>query len=216
MQNLTSTLGRLAVVLASALTLGSCSRAEYAFLPKSASYLGTTTAAPSGRRQAAPTAAPSAAQAPEITVVTPAPASIAPVTTSANAPAAASPTAKLKELANTVQVPATAPKLAATATASAADVIAPVTAAPKLNLIQRMALNKVMRKLDKQTQKITARQGDNTASTTRIDSKLRYAIIFGAISLIFFVIGGSVGNLIGAILLIIGILFLLFWLLDNL
>ncbi|AMR28713.1 hypothetical protein A0257_17465 [Hymenobacter psoromatis] len=58
MQNLTSALSRLAVVLTGALALGSCNRAEYAFLPKSASYLGTTTAAPKARVAPAPIATP--------------------------------------------------------------------------------------------------------------------------------------------------------------
>ena len=62
MQNLTSTLSRFAVVVAGALALGSCSRANYAFLPKADSYLGTTTAAPKAR-QAAPAVAVAPAEA---------------------------------------------------------------------------------------------------------------------------------------------------------
>ncbi len=206
MQNLTSTLGRLAVVLTGALALGSCSRAEYAFLPKSASYLGTTTAAPKARVAATPApvaqapvvAAPVAeapAVAPEIVVAT---TPVAPRAASAVAPTPVAP----------AEVAAAAPEAATVAT----------PAPQKLNLVQRLALNKVMHKLDKQTQKMSARLGESKASAARtsIDGKLRYAIIFGVISLVFFVIGGSVGNLIGAILLVIALLFLLFWLLDNL
>ena len=202
MQNLTSTLGRLAVVLTTTLALASCNRAEYAFLPKSAAYLGTTTAAP--KAHVAPTPAP-AAQAPAPLAETPAVAPEIVVATPAPTPRAAT---------------AAAPTPPAPAQAAPAPEVATVTTpAPKrLNLLQRLAVNKVMRKLEKQTQKITARQSDNTASTTRsnLDSKLRYAIIFGAIGLIFFVIGGGVANTVGTILFIVALLFLLFWLLDNL
>ena len=192
MKNLLPTLSRLAVVLTGALALGSCSRAEYAFLPKSASYLGTTTAAPKARA-AAPTPTPvaqmPAAVAPEITVATP------PV----------------------VSVPVAAPAAAPTPPAPA-EAVAPAATPPKLNLVQRLAVNKMMRKLEKQTQKITARRGDNTASTTRsnLDSKLRYAIIFGAIGLILLLFPGSLIHTVATILFIIALLFLLFWLLDNL
>ncbi len=196
MKNLLPVLSRLAVVLTGALALGSCSRAEYAFLPKSASYLGTTAAAPKARAVAPtpPSVAqvPAAAVAPEITVAT----TPAPSATKAAAPVAAAPT----------------PPASAEATAAP-------PALHKPNLVQRLALAKVTKKLHKLAAKTQQfKQGDNTASTTRggIDSRLRYAIIFGAISLIFFVLGGTVGNLVGTILLIIAILFLLFWLLDNL
>ena len=189
MKNPIPALSRLAVVLAGALALGSCSRAEYAFLPRSASYLGTTTAAPT--RATAPTPAaeapvPTAAVAPEITVAT--------------TPAVAAPVAPRPAAAPTPPPPAEA------------------AAPPKLNLVQRLAVNRMMRKLEKQTQKITARRGDNTASTTRsnLDSKLRYAIIFGAIGLIFLLFSGSLANTLATISFIIAILFLLFWLLDNL
>lgn len=198
MKNLLPTLSRLAVVLTGALALGSCSRAEYAFLPKSASYLGTTTAAPKARA-AAPTPTPvaqmPAAVAPEITVATPPVVSV---------PVAAAPVAPRPAAAPTPPAPA--------------EAVAPAATPPKLNLVQRLAVNKMMRKLEKQTQKITARRGDNTASTTRsnLDSKLRYAIIFGAIGLILLLFPGSLIHTVATILFIIALLFLLFWLLDNL
>ena len=206
MQNPFSTLSRLTVVLAGALALGSCSRSEYAFLPRSASYLGTTTAAPKARK-AAPAVVVAPAPAAEVAAAPVAvPAAVAPVVNS--------PATPKTSVATTLQT-STTPQASAD---EAATVAAVPTTAPKLNLVQRLALNKVMRKLDKQTQKMSARLGESKSAAARsgIDGKLRYAIIFGAISLIFFVIGGSVGNLIGAILLIIALLFLLFWLLDNL
>jgi hypothetical protein len=214
MQNLTSTLSRFAVIVAGALALGSCSRSNYAFLPKADSYLGTTKAASKVRPVATPTAATAVevAAAPVATSAQP-----APVASPAIAPEVTVATPAVAPQA-VAAVPAPAPVAAPVAAAPAAELASAPAAAPKLNLLQRLAVSKVMRKLDKQTQKLSARKGDNTASTARggIDGKLRYAIIFGAISLIFFVLGGSVGNLIGTILLIIALLFLLFWLLDNL
>lgn len=206
MQNLISTLSRLAVVLTGALALGACSRAEYAFLPKSASYLGTTTAAPKARVATAPVATPApVAQAP---VAAPAPA-VAPEIVIATAPAA--------PRAAQVAVPTPPARVQAVAAPEAATV---ATATPhKLSLMQRIVLSKVTRKIDKLAAKLPLlKQYDNTALTARggIDSKLRYAIIFGAIGLIFLVIGGTLGRLIGTILFIIALLFLLFWLLDNL
>ncbi|AMR28714.1 hypothetical protein A0257_17470 [Hymenobacter psoromatis] len=116
------------------------------------------------------------------------------------------------------QVAAPTPPAPAEAAVAPEAVTVAAPAAQKLGFVQRLAVNKVLRKLEKQTQKITAHQGTNTPSTARsgLDSKLRYAIIFGAIGLIFFVIGGGFANTIGTILFIIALLFLLFWLLDNL
>lgn len=206
MKNPISALSRLAVVLTGALALGSCSRAEYAFLPKSASYLGTTTPAPSARVAPAATATPTPlAQAPAAASEAPA---VAPEIMVAATPAAPR---------ITQAVAPTPPAQAQAVAAPAAAIVTPAT--PKLNLVQRLMLAKVTRKLTKLTTTLPQlKQGDNTTSTARggVDSKLRYAIIFGAIGLIFLVIGGPLGRLVGTILFIIAILFLLFWLLDNL
>lgn len=207
MQNLTSTLGRLAVVLTSALALSSCSRSEYAFLPKSASYLGTATAAPKARQQAlaatsaevaqAPVVAPTpvaevSAVAPEITVAT------APAPRVAAAPVAASP----------------APAQAAPAATVATPDATVATAAPKsLNLVQRMALAKVTKKLNKLADKSSQfKQGDNTAHTARISGNLRTGLILLLIGLIV----GIFSGLIGTIIALIGVIFLVLWLLDEL
>ena len=199
MQNLTSTLGRLAVVLAGALTLGSCSRSDYAFLPKSASYLGTTTAAPKVRHQAALVAAPvEVAQAP---VAAPAPVAeapaVAPEITVATAPAPV----------------ATAPAQAAPATTTTPDATV-ATAAPKsLNLVQRMALAKVTKKLNKLASNSSQfKQGDNTAHTARINGNLRTGLILLLIGLIV----GIFSGLIGTIIALIGVVFIVLWLLDEL
>lgn len=207
MQNLTSTFGRLAVVLAGALTLGSCSRSDYAFLPKSASYLGTTTAPQKARRPVAQIAAPAAvAQAP---VVAPAPVTeapaVAPEITVATAPAPRVAPAQVAAPQASAQA---APEASATPDATVA------TAAPKsLNLVQRMALAKVTKKLNKLANKSSQfKQGDNTAHTARINGNLRTGIILLLVGLIV----GIFSGLIGTIIALIGVIFLVLWLLDEL
>jgi hypothetical protein len=209
MQNLTSTLGRFAVVLAGALTLGSCSRSDYAFLPKSASYLGTTTAAPKARRPLAQVAAPATvAQAPVTAPAAEAPA-VAPEIVIATAPTATPRVATAPVAA--AQAPAQA---AATSTASATPDATVATAAPKsLNLVQRMALAKVTKKLNKLADKSSQfKQGDNTAHTARISGNLRTGLILLLIGLIV----GIFSGLIGTIIALIGVIFLVLWLLDEL
>lgn len=205
MRNLTSTLGRLAVVLSGALALGSCSRSNYAFLPKADSYLGATAAAPKVRH-AAPVAvapAPAVATAPAAEV----PATVAP------APAVAAPVAAAK----TVEAPAkvaVAPATEAAAVAAAPAAATVATPAPqKLNLVQRMALAKVTKKLNKLADKSSQfKQGDNTAHTARISGNLRTGLILLLIGLIV----GIFSGLIGTIIALIGVVFLVLWLLDEL
>ena len=213
MQNLTSTFGRLAVILAGALTLGSCSRSEYAFLPKSASYLGTTTAAPKARRPVAQVAAPAeVAQAP---VVAPAPATEAP----AVAPEIVVATAPAPHVAPAQVVDSQVAVQAAPAVLTAPDATV-ATAAPKsLNLVQRMALAKVTKKINKLASKSSQfKQGDNTAHTARISGNLRTGIVLILIGLLISLLSGISGifGLIGGIIAIIGLIFIILWLLDEL
>lgn len=197
MNNPISALSRLALVLTGALALGSCSRAEYAFLPRSASYLGTAAPRP---RATVPTPTPVAqvptpAVAPEITIAT-TPASGA---TKAAAPVVARPTT----------VPT--PPAAAEATASTA-----AATPPKLNLVQRLALAKVTKKLNKLATKTPQlKRGDNTAHTARIDGNLRTGIILLLIGLLVGLLNGTIGT-IGTIIAIIGLIFIVLWLLDSL
>lgn len=207
MRNLTTTLGRLAVVLSGALALGSCSRSNYAFLPKADSYLGTTTAAQKVR-PAAPVAVATPAQAVEANpAATPAAPAVAPEITVATAPVAAAPAPV-----------AAAPKAAAPATETAEVAAAPASATvatpapPKLNLVQRMALAKVTKKLNKLATKSQLKQGDNTAHTARISGNLRTGLILLLIGLIV----GIFSGLIGTIIALIGVIFLVLWLLDEL
>lgn len=200
MRNLTSTLGRLSVVLAGALALGSCSRSNYAFLPKADSYLGTTAAAPKARQQAPVAVATPAAEAAPQAEASPA---IAPEVTVATAPVVAAKPA------------AVAAQPAAVAAAPAAEVAATVaTPAPqKLSLVQRMALAKVTKKINKLASKSSQfKQGDNTAHTARISGNLRTGLILLLIGLIV----GIFSGLIGTIIALIGVIFLVLWLLDEL
>jgi hypothetical protein len=208
MKNLTLSLGRVAVVLAGALSLGACSRSEYAFLPHSASYLGSTpvarqraVAAPAATTQAAPAIAATGSAV----VTAPAAPSVAPEALAA-APVAATPS------------PATtAPVTAATvATPEASVAVAPAAkpaAAPKLNLAQRLAMHKLTKKLDKLTSQAPQfKKKDATASTARISGNLRTGIILLLVGLIV----GLFSGFIGTIIALIGVVFLVLWLLDEL
>jgi len=204
MQNLTSTMGRLAVVLAGALALGSCNRAEYATLPRSASYMGTTTATSKARvAVSSPIAAP-VAIAPEVAA--------APVAEAPLAATAATPAASVAAEAPAARVAAVAPRAQAVEAPAAAAPDA-VAAAPKLNLAQRIALAKVTKKLNKLTANAPQlKKGDNTAHTARINGNLRTGIILLLVGLIV----GIFSGLIGTIIALIGVIFLVLWLLDEL
>lgn len=200
MQNLTSTMGRLAVVLAGALALGSCNRAEYATLPRSASYMGTTTATSKARvAVSSPIAAAPVTATPEVVATPVAEAPVAAPAVAAVVPAAPE--------APAARVAAAAPR---TQAATAPDAVA---AAPKLNLAQRIALAKVTKKLNKLAANTPQlKKGDNTAHTARINGNLRTGIILLLVGLIV----GIFSGLIGTIIALIGVIFLVLWLLDEL
>ena len=205
MKNIFPPFAKLIAVAACALTLGSCSRAEYAMLPKGGSYHGVT-------RVATPVPA-----APVATAATPAPAAEAVV-----APAMA-PEATIAAAAPAAQPAAKAPQVAAAVAATTLGTAATVAAAPapKLNLLQRVAMTKVTRKMDKLIQKSGAvRQHDNTAATTKtsaISGNLRTGIILLLVGLLVSLFSGISGifGVIGAIIAIIGLIFIILWLLDQ-
>ena len=195
MKNFCPPFAKLIAIAACALSLGSCSRSEYAMLPKGSSYGVTRVATP------VPAATPTTAVSPAAEAVVAAPAvAEAP----AAAPAvAATPAAKTTPRAATPAVAVEAPTAIATAPA------------PKLNLVQRIALNKVTRKMDKLMQKSgSVRQHDNTASTSNtaaISGNLRIGIILLLVGLLV----GLLNGLIGTIIAIIGLIFIILWLLDQ-
>lgn len=189
MKNHFSTVSKLVVAAVCALSLGSCSRAEYAMLPKGASYHGTA-------RVATPVPAP----APVVTAPNPvAPATATPAEAVASSSSAASPMAREQ----------TAIEKPAYASAAAS------TTAAKPTLVQRLALNKVTRKMDKLMQKSgSVRAHDNTASTARggITGNLRTGLILLLVGLLV----GIFNGLIGTIIALIGVIFIVLWLLDSL
>ncbi|MDB5270694.1 MAG: hypothetical protein JWP58_3734 [Hymenobacter sp.] len=197
MKNFFPPFAKLIALAACALSLGSCSRSEYAMLPKGSSYGVTRVATP------VPTATPA-------TVVTPAAEAVVAATPVV---AEAQPTAAPAVAATPVTK--TAPRVAAPAVAVQAPAAVAAAPAPKLNLVQRLALSKVTRKMDKLMQKSgSVRQHDNTASTSNtaaISGNLRIGIILLLVGLLV----GLLNGLIGTIIAIIGLIFIILWLLDQ-
>ena len=198
MKNFFPPFAKLIVLAACALTLGSCSRSEYAMLPKGSSYHGvarvaTPVPAVNVKPETAivPNAAPIAAAAPAIVAET------------QPATATAAPVAK------------TPVRVASSVVAIQAPTVVATAPAPKLSLVQRMALSKVTRKMDKLMQKSgSARQHDNMASTSNtaaISGNLRIGIILLLVGLLV----GLLNGLIGTIIAIIGLIFIILWLLDQ-
>jgi cobalamin biosynthesis Mg chelatase CobN len=170
-------------------SLSSCSRTDYAFNSQTPSYLGTTHA----------TAAPAAvATAPEVTVEAPAVA-VAPVAATAPVVAAAP-----------VAEPAVKTSLARTNSAQvvAQTVAQPVASTAKPTLLQRVAINKVM----KQVAKAEARQ-QNTASTTHTAAtggSLTVALVGLAALIIGLIVSSGFLITVGSIVLVVGlVLFIL-------
>jgi len=200
MKNIFPPFAKLIAVAACALTLGSCSRAEYAMLPKGGSYHGVT-------RVATPVpTAPVDSPAPAADVVV-APAMALKTTTVDATPATTKSVVKVAQPA--------APVAAARALGTTSTVAA--TPAFKLNVLQRVALNKVTRKVNKLMQNSgTVRQHDNTASTARggISGNLRTGLILLLVGLLISIFGG-IFSIIGAIIAVIGLVFIILWLLDQ-
>ena len=192
MKNSFTTFSKLAGLIACVISLGSCSRSEYAMLPKGATYAGNSHVAAPVRATPAPTA-----------VATPAPAvAVAPVA----APAAIA------------TAPAASPALAATAAQPAALATAK---APHLNLVQRLAVSQLVHKANKMVQRSgAARQHNNTAATQKLEGRLRQGILLAILGLLVEILGAVLGSsliyLLGAILIIVGGVFIVLYLIDKL
>lgn len=218
MKNIVLSFNQFLAVAACALALGSCNRAEYAMLPKGSSYHGVTRVAspvPTKTQVTAPRvhsvvadeaapvtiAAAPAAEAGEKALVVPVAApAVASGSTSSTSPATTTPVAKT-EVAKSASVSA----------ALAATAASPVQ---KLNPLQRLALNKVTKKVNKLMQKATVRQHENTASVTRgggISGNLRIGIILLLVGLLL----GIINYYVGTIVAVIGLVFIVLWLLDQ-
>lgn len=220
MQHSFSLLRRAALTLAGALALGACNRAEYAMLPRSASYLGTK-AATVAPRPAAPVAANPQAAAPVASPATPSATALAPeaVITTPKA-VAKTPAATTTPVAVAPPAPATATPVAPAAAPLAPEAaVATAPAAPaKLNLVQRLAMKKISKQLNKlAAQSPQLKQRDAAAGTSRVGGNLRSAIIFGVVGLILTLLGGIAGifYVLGVIFILIGLVFLLLWVLDE-
>ena len=203
MKNL-SLFNRIALTVVGALALGACNRSEYAMLPKSSpAYLGSTTVA------ARPHAAAAVAATPAPTAEAAAPATQPEALVSTNAPVASATVVASR--------PATAPVAAAPAQASATVAAAPAAPA-KLNLVQRLALKKITKKLDKLTANAPMlKKRDATAGTAALDSGLRTALVVLLIGIIVAAFSGvnAVFGIVGGILVIVGLILLLLYLLDK-
>ena len=203
MKKLSSPFTKLIAIAACALTLGSCSRAEYAMLPKGGSYHGTTRPANTVSTSVATTVA-----------ATPA-AEVAAPKVEATAPVAAKDVAAAPVAAKRVAAAPVAAAPAATKSVSSATVAA--APAAKLTLVQRVAMSKVTKMVQKAA---TSNKHANTASTQALDSKLRTAILLVAVGLLLEILGIAISSsilyLIGAILIIVGSVFFILWLIDKL
>ena len=200
MKHLFSSCSRLAAFAACALTLGSCNRSEYAMLPKTTSYHGVA-------RVAAPVPAEPTEAAAPVAAATEAPAS------APTGPVAAAPVATVLPTPPSPVNPKATPipaKVAAPATDAAT--VAPTAAPRKLNLVQRLALGKITKQLRKATDLTQFKQKQNTTAIQRISGYLRTGIIL----LLVGILVGIFSKLAGTIIALLGVIFIVLWLLDNL
>lgn len=198
----------LALALATA-SLSSCSRSNYAFNPTAPAYLGTTTSR--NVAKASVVAAPAAAEVPVATPAASAPVmASAPVAAPAVAQVAVVPVAASALVAaRPAPTPAAAPAPVATEVATAPALATTATPIAKPSLVQKIMLNKVLKRLNK----AEARQ-QNTASTTHTTAKASAYLGLAALGLVLLIIGiiASAGWLttIGAIAIVVGLIIFIF------
>ncbi|MDB5233460.1 MAG: hypothetical protein JWR44_453 [Hymenobacter sp.] len=212
MKNTFLSFSKLIAVAACALSLGSCNRAEYAMLPKGASYHGVTRVAtpvpakPEIMAAEAP-AAPATVAAPEVAVAP---------------PATAAPTAKAVERNPATRVAAKAPEgiLSEDAALVAATVatLPQSQAAPKPTRVQKFAATRLVRTVAKLSGVSQVKQTLETARTQKLSGNLRTGVILLLIGLLISLFSGinRVFGFIGGVIAIIGLIFIVLYLLDNL
>jgi|GEM_PF-884025 len=213
MKNILSPLYSLVAGALCTLALGSCSRAEYAMLPPSSSYLGTT--------RAVATAPARAAQRSTVALETTAPKvaseAVAEPETPVEARTPATPVAKTSTASSATDEAEPANE------AAAAAVAAPVAAATvaqhsvKMTRVQKFAASKALRTLNKAMGVTQFKEKLDVAKTQKISGNLRTGIILLLIALIVSLFSrvNSIFGLIGTIIAIIGLIFIVLWLLDN-
>jgi hypothetical protein len=214
MKNFLSPLATLVAGAACALALGSCSRADYAMLPKGASYHGVTRVATPVPAETPPLATP----APEAIAAAPAPAETAAATGIATTatPATAAP-ATPAPAAATSTADAAALAAAPAAIAAADPTVAATDAPRKMTRVQKFAASKALRTLNKAMGVTQFKQKLDVAKTQKISGNLRTGIVLLLIALIISLFSriNSIFGLIGTIIAIIGLVFIVLWLLDN-
>ncbi|MGY2131702.1 hypothetical protein ACW9KT_05715 [Hymenobacter sp. HD11105] len=197
MKHLSGLWHKLTVVVAVVASLSSCNRAEYAMLPKTTSYHGTERVVARPQPKSTSVAESVAAPVAETPASTTEPATVAP-TTVASAPSAVPEAA------------VSAPKATKPAT---------VAARKTPNFMENAMLKKVTKKAEKIADKILVKQNKEIAGTSdanAITGYLRTGIILLLVGLLITIIPGDIFKLIGGIVSIIGIIFIVLWLLDNL
>jgi hypothetical protein len=208
MKNLFPSFAKAAAVALCALTFGSCNRAEYAMLPKGASYHGVTRAA-----TPVPAAKPTTVATAETTpVAQPATeeAATAPVTAEAATAATNVPAAPAKAAAPQ----ATAPKATEVAAAPAAAAII-ASDAPQAKGLTKMLTRKIEKRVAKLMNKVPSADRQNTAETAKggFSVSLKTGIILMVVGALIALLPGLF-RLLGLIIFIVGVLILLLALLD--
>ncbi|MBG8556447.1 hypothetical protein [Hymenobacter guriensis] len=173
--------------------LSSCNRAEYAMLPKTSSYHGT-------ERVAVKTP-----------IATPAPAV-------AEAPVATAPAAELAVAAPATTAKATAPAVAA-APSVAKKATASATPTAKPSFMQKMVVKKALKNVDKVASKVLVKKHKDVAESNKLSGKIRQGVILLLVGLLIEILGAATGlgiiYLLGAIIAIIGLVFIVLGLLDE-
>ena len=212
MKYLSASFAKLLTVAACALTLGSCNRAEYAMLPKSSSYHGVArVAAPVRVERTTPASAVTASTAAPETAAAPAAVTTLPsvVAGEATAPIQTSPAAAVAQ--REVSAAETTPTHSAAALATTAP-------APKLTRVQRFAASKLVHKVAKIANIPQVTKQLATAETQKISGNLRTGVILLLIGLLISLFSGinRIFGLIGGVIAVIGLIFIILYLLDSL
>lgn len=203
MKKLSASFTKLVSLAACALTLGSCSRAEYSMLPKGSSYHNVTrvaTPVPTSSVAAVSQASATAPAAAEATTV-----SVAPFAT---------PVLVAKEAASAPAIVAST----AAVVAATASTLPDALPARKLTRVQKFAATRIVRAVSKAANANQFKQHQATAKTEKISGNLRTGVILLLIGLLISLFAGINGvfGLIGGIIAVIGLIFIILYLLDNL
>jgi hypothetical protein len=204
MKHLSASFTKLVAVVACAFTLGSCNRAEYAMLPKTSSYHGETRVA---RALPASKKASTVEMVPEVAV---APAVSAPeVVTEQNAPASTAAVAPI--------APKTTADVAVASSAAATTTVSAPAAAPKMTRVQRFAATKLVKKIGNISGIPQIKQQLAAAESQKVGGNLRTGIVLLLIGLLISLFSGinRIFGLIGGVIAIIGLIFIILYLLDS-